>query len=131
MECLLQSIDWQIQMTNMKVPSNMQSCQLHWLPTRVKCLRVWACCSTIIRGANHSRILILWIPEIIHKKECIVNALPSIPFIPAPLLSVIDGLLKISGKGLPSGAFLLGKCCTCTLMATLGPYNININYALA
>ena len=50
----------------------------------------------------------LWIPEIIQKNECIVNALQCIPSVPLPLHSVIDGLLNISGKNLPSGIFMIG-----------------------
>lgn len=55
----------------------------------------------------------LWIPEIIHKNECIVNALQCIPSVPLPLHSVIDGLLNISGKNLPSGIFMIGTNYVC------------------
>ena len=75
----------------------------------------------------------LWIPAIIHKNECIVNALSCIPSIPAPLHSIIDGLLNISGRNLPSAVFIIGTnltMCVAIYYNTLQILYMACNYCI-
>ena len=51
----------------------------------------------------------VWIPDILKKVGCVVNPTTSLSPIQQPLKHVIEGLLKISGKNLPSALFVTGK----------------------